>query len=59
MHLPVVLFLTALITSVSAHEVPNRAAAEDLVETRDSHLFARACSSNGCKCVSGLKQGVY
>jgi hypothetical protein len=28
-------------------------------EARDSVLAERACSSNGCKCVTGLVQGVY
>ncbi|KAH8892547.1 hypothetical protein GQ53DRAFT_126016 [Thozetella sp. PMI_491] len=47
--------LTALAPSVLAAVGSNPAARE----ARPIELQERACTSNGCKCVKGLKQGVY
>ncbi|KAH8903742.1 hypothetical protein BR93DRAFT_930895 [Coniochaeta sp. PMI_546] len=53
---PSVLFLIAVVTSAATLNVHEPGF--DNLDTR-GELFGRACSSNGCKCVSGLEQGVY
>jgi hypothetical protein len=57
MHPPSILILTALLTSTAALNMHNPGTNNNL-DTR-GELFGRACSSNGCKCVTGLEQGVY
>ncbi len=56
MHSPALFLLVALVTSAGTQDTHNPD-----VGTLDprGQLFGRACSSNGCKCVSGLEQGVY
>ncbi|KAB5533425.1 hypothetical protein GE09DRAFT_360700 [Coniochaeta sp. 2T2.1] len=58
MRSPILLILTALLTSTAALNIHNNPAADNNLDAR-GELFGRACSSNGCKCVTGLKQGVY
>lgn len=46
--------LTASLAAAAAVQEPVEARAAEPAE-----IFGRACSSNGCKCVTGLAQGVY
>ncbi|KAJ9156831.1 hypothetical protein NKR19_g4149 [Coniochaeta hoffmannii] len=57
MRSPVILLLAALVATGAALNIHNPSTGNSL----DSRgvLVGRACSSNGCKCVSGLAQGVY
>ena len=52
----VIYLLAALTATATAAATP---AAADSGPGQGHALFGRACSNNGCKCVSGLAQGVY
>lgn len=56
--LPLLLFTSLpLAISLNSQQQP-----ESDIEAHDASpakLFERSCSSNGCACVKGLKQGVY
>ena len=55
-------FSSVLFLATLALASPNPVAAEaDDISPREAapELMPRACSNNGCKCVSGLKAGLY
>ncbi|OIW26240.1 hypothetical protein CONLIGDRAFT_634541 [Coniochaeta ligniaria NRRL 30616] len=56
MRSPAVLLLLALVTSAATLNTRNP---DTNTLGPRGELLGRACSSNGCKCVSGLEQGVY
>jgi hypothetical protein len=56
----IILLLASVAAAVSLdHPVAARDAEVEAREALPVQLTPRSCTSNGCKCVSGLTQGVY
>lgn len=50
----ILVLFTASLSAAAAVEAPVEARAPEPAE-----IFGRACSSNGCKCVTGIPAGIY
>lgn len=59
MHLPTLSTLLLVALTSAAIIEPKEPNLSNLQARHENELFGRSCSSNGCKCVSGLEQGVY